>query len=66
MKSIAEADIIHIDETSIKLAGITIWIWVFYNPVTGETLFLLRLIRGRDVVRKVLGDNWKGLIICDG
>ena len=53
MKSITKADIIHIDETSIKLAGITIWI--FYNLVTGDTLFLLRLSRGRDVVREVLG-----------
>ena len=66
MTSIASARILHIDETSISFAGVRIWIWVFLNPLTGETLYLLRPSRGRDVLEEVLGSGWKGTIVCDG
>ncbi len=37
-----------------------------YDPKTGRSLYLLRPSRGRDVIREVLGDCWKGTITCDG
>ena len=66
MEAIRKAKIIHADETSFYLFGHKIWVWIFYDPKTGHTLFLIRPSRGGNVVREVLGDDWKGTIVCDG
>ena len=66
MKALSNARVLHVDETTIKLFGKKIWVWVFYNPETGETLYLLRMKRARWVIQEVLGKSWLGVIICDG
>ena len=63
---IRRARLLHIDETSISLNGTKVWIWIFLNPETGDTYYLIRPSRGPGVVREVLGENWSGTIICDG
>ena len=63
---IRNATILHIDETSIRLNGKTIWIWIFFDPMTGATFYAIRPSRGRKVLKEILGDDWKGIVVCDG
>ncbi len=66
LKAIRAAVLLHIDETSIHLNGKNVWAWVFYIPGTNTALYVVRPSRGRDVLEEILGDDWKGTIICDG
>lgn len=56
---------LHIDETSFKLNGKTVWVWIFLDPLTGNALFVIRPSRGRDVLEEVLPE-FDGVIVCDG
>ena len=66
LKLIRAADILHVDETSFSLNGKNVWVWIFFNPYTGDTLYVIRESRGNDVIREVLGSDWKGTLVCDG
>jgi len=55
---------IYIDETSIKVQGKNFWIWIFTTLTT--TLFVIRKSRHCKIVKEVLGENFKGVINCDG
>jgi transposase-like protein len=55
---------IYIDETGIKVQGKNFWIWIFTTLTT--TLFVIRKSRHCKVVKEVLGENFKGVINCDG
>ena len=66
LRRIRKAYVLHADETSISLNGKKVWIWIFYNPETGDTYIVIRASRGSDVVREVLGKDWKGWLVCDG
>lgn len=59
------ARVLHIDETSFRLNGKTVWVWIFLDPDTGSTLYVLRPSRGREVLREVLR-GFRGVIVCDG
>lgn len=59
------ARVLHIDETSYRVNGETIWVWIFLDPVTGCTLYVLRDSRGRDVLDEILR-GFRGTIVCDG
>ncbi len=60
------AGILNIDETSIRLKGKLVWVWIFYDPMTGDCLYVLRASRGRDVLHEILGAGWGGTVVCDG
>ena len=62
---IRKARILHIDETSIHLNGHNVWVWILYDPLTGNALYVIRDNRGAKVLRETLGD-WDGIIVCDG
>ena len=66
MVSMRAADLLHVDETSMSLNGKKVWVWIFFNPYTGDTVFAIRKSRGSDVIGEVLGNGWKGTIVCDG
>ena len=66
MVSMRAADLLHVDETSMSLNGKKVWVWIFFNPYTGDTVFAIRKSRGNDVIGEVLGNGWKGTIVCDG
>ncbi len=51
------AGILNIDETSIRLKGKLVWVWIFYDPMTGDCLYVLRASRGRDVLHEILGPD---------
>lgn len=55
---------VYIDETSIKVQGEKFWIWIFTTLTT--TLFVIRKSRHCKVVKEVLGENFEGVINCDG
>ena len=66
MVSMRAVDLLHVDETSMSLNGKKVWVWIFFNPYTGDTVFAIRKSRGSDVIGEVLGNGWKGTIVCDG
>ncbi len=55
---------IYIDETGIKVQGKQFWIWIFTTITT--TLFVIRKSRHCKIVKEILGENFKGVINCDG
>ena len=55
---------IYIDETGIKVHGKQFWIWIF--TTTTMTFFVIRKSRHCTIVKEVLGENFKGVINCDG
>jgi hypothetical protein len=55
---------VHADESSYRIDGRKLWIWVFCNEV--DLLWVIRPSRGRDVVEEVLGKEYAGQIVCDG
>lgn len=59
------ARVLHVDETSFRLNGKTVWVWIFLDPATKAVLYVLRPSRGRDVLNEVL-PRFRGTIVCDG
>ena len=55
---------VYIDETGIKVQGKTFWIWIFTTLTT--TLFVIRKSRHCKIVKEILGENFQGVINCDG
>ena len=60
------ARILHVDETSISINGNNAWMWTFFDPKNGRSMFTIKKSRGRDVPREILGDNWNGILVADG
>jgi transposase len=61
---IRTAEVLYVDETSIKVQGKKYWIWAFTTPV--ETFVVIRKSRGMKVLLEVLTRGFKGIIVCDG
>jgi transposase len=61
---IQQADVVHVDETGHKLDGEQTWIWTFRTAQ--YTLYAVRESRGSDVPEEVLGEDFDGIIVCDG
>jgi transposase len=57
------APFVHIDQTDIKVGGVTYQLWVFVTPSC--TLFIIRKAGYIDVMKTVLGKRYKGIIIGD-
>jgi transposase len=53
----------HIDETGWKIGGRSAWLWVFADE--HATLHRIRRSRGHEVVVKVLGDDYWGILVSD-
>lgn len=64
LRRIRLAKVLYIDETSMKVDGKNYWIWVFVSE--NETYYVLRKSRGRKVLSEVLGQDFKGHVVCDG
>lgn len=63
-KKIRRATHLHIDETKIKIQGKSHWLWIFRSR--NNIFFVIRKERNRNVLDEILGNNYKGIIICDG
>lgn len=64
IRKIRKAKVIYVDETKIKVNGVTYWIWVFVRDK--ETLFVIRKSRSKKVIEEILGSHFNGTICCDG
>ena len=63
-KKIRRATHLHIDETKIKIQGITNWLWIFRSRK--NVFFVIRKERNRKILDEILGYHYSGIIICDG
>lgn len=61
---IRRATHLHIDETKIKIQGVTYWLWIFRSK--NNVFFVIRKERNRNVLDEILGYHYVGIIICDG
>jgi len=61
---IRHAETVYTDETGIKVDGKQHWIWAFTTD--SETLVAIRRSRGKKVLTEILGEDFKGTLVCDG
>lgn len=61
---IRRATHLHIDETKIKIQGVTYWLWIFRSR--NNVFFVIHQKRNRTVLDEILGYHYAGIIICDG
>jgi len=64
LKRIRAADVVYADETGVKVDGGQHWIWAF--TTLSDTLVAIRGSRGKKVLREVLGEDFNGMVVCDG
>jgi len=55
---------VHADETGMRVNGKNYWLWVFTNNIT--TVFTITNTRSKKTINEILGENYSGIIICDG
>ena len=53
----------HLDETSWREGGKRAWLWVAVTSLV--TVFLIRLSRGGQVARELLGESFSGILVTD-
>jgi len=64
LKSIQNAARLHADETGWRVRGRNWWLWVFGTQ--DSAYFTVDKTRGSDVVRRVLGEIFFGVLVVDG
>jgi len=55
---------VHADETGMSVDGKNYYLWVFTNGTT--TIFTITKTRSKKTINEILGENYPGIIICDG
>ena len=55
---------VHADETGMRVEGKNYYLWVFTNGQT--TVFTITKTRSQKTIKEILGENYSGMIICDG
>jgi transposase len=55
---------VHADETGMSVDGKNYYLWVFTNGKT--TIFTITKTRSKKTINEILGENYSGIIICDG
>jgi transposase len=58
-----ESAVVNADETSWKIGGEKAWLWVFTNQEV--TVYTIDPTRAHEVVERVLGENFDGVLGCD-
>jgi transposase len=53
----------HLDETRWRQGGKLAWLWVAVTSIV--TVFVVRLSRGADVARELLGETFSGILVTD-
>jgi len=64
LRRIRFAEVVYVDETGARVDGVRYWIWVF--TTRSDTLIVIRKGRGKRVLGEILGDDFRGVIVCDG
>ncbi|MBI5114726.1 MAG: IS66 family transposase [Rhodovulum sp.] len=60
---VREQPVVHMDETSHKVAGRKAWLWV--AATTLVSVFAIRFSRGADVAKEMLGELFRGRLVTD-
>jgi len=63
-KEIKKEKAVNGDETGAKRNGLPGWLWGFFS--LSIALFVFNTKRGGDIIKKVLGEKFKGILGCDG
>lgn len=63
-EQVQQASNVYGDETGQKVQGKQWWTWVFVTLT--HVLFLIRKSRGQKPIEEVLGDEYSGILNCDG
>ncbi len=63
-EDIKKEEAVNGDETGAKRNGLPGWLWGFFSLMIA--LFVFNIQRGGDIVEKVLGKDFKGILGCDG
>jgi transposase len=58
-----EQEVAHLDETSWRQGGKRAWLWVAVT--SWVTVFLVRMSRGGQVARELLGETFSGILVTD-
>ena len=61
--SVPEQPVAHLDETSWREEGKRAWLWVAVT--SWLTVFVVRLSRGGQVARELLGEGFSGILVTD-
>jgi transposase len=61
---IRRSRVVYTDETGEKVDGEKHWLWCFTTDT--DTLAVIRRSRGKKVLREILGENFNGVLVCDG
>lgn len=56
--------VVNADETGAKKNGVPGWLWGFFS--LSIALFVFNTQRGGDILERILGNDFKGLLGCDG
>jgi transposase len=64
LECIRGSDIVHVDETGLKVDGKNYWIWVFTTEK--QTFYVVRKSRATKVLEEVLTRRFRGIVVCDG
>jgi transposase len=60
---VQEQAVAHLDETSWRQGGKRAWLWVAVTSLV--TVFLVRMSRGGQVARELLGEPFSGILVTD-
>lgn len=63
-KEMYKQNVVNADETSRNVNGKVRWLWVFVSATS--ILYLAGRGRGKKVIEDVLGEDFKGILGCDG
>jgi len=64
LHDVKSGNIMHADETGWRVSGANWWLWVFGTK--DSAFFTIDKSRGQDVVRRVLGATFFGVLVVDG
>ena len=64
LEDVKKSKILHADETGWRVQGKTWWLWVFGTKE--EAIYTIDKSRGKDVVRRILGVYFMGVLVVDG
>ena len=64
LECIRGSDVVHVDETGLKVDGKNYWIWVFTTEK--QTFYVVRKSRATKVLEEVLTRRFRGIVVCDG
>jgi transposase len=64
LECIRGSNIVHVDETGLKVDGKNYWIWVFTTEK--QAFYVVRKSRATKVLEEVLTRRFRGIVVCDG